>query len=220
MLETKVRPSLLAANFLCLDKDLKSIKDLGIKKVHYDVMDGVFVNKISFGQNIYKTIKEKYTDIDFDVHLMTINPINLIPSFIDLGCKEISFHIETLNGNSFNEYLNLKNKYHDVKFGIAISPDTDINKIDDYVSYFDYILIMSVIPGEGGQSFIKGSEAKIKYLSNKRERLNLSYFIMVDGGINKDTGRLCLDNGCDYLVCGSSFFKCDDRKGFIDSLRK
>ena len=248
-----VIPSLLSANFLSLQKDLDEIFSIGIKKLHYDVMDGHFVNNISFGEEILKTIvKENKDKFDIDVHLMVSNPHKKLLDFSKVDfINKISIHFEVLNSKhnddksllfSTNSNIDSKFKFNkslfkknilklqetrsqikkeskkDVLIGLAINPCTDIKEVVPYIPYFDYFLIMSVVPGKGGQSFIKGSENKIKFLDNYRKEHNLNYFIEVDGGINDVTGKLCLDNGVDYLVCGSFFFKSENKKELVRNM--
>ncbi len=214
-----VIPSLLSANFLNLQKDLDEIHSIGIKKLHYDVMDGHFVNNISFGEEIFKQIDSPIWDID--VHLMVSNPIKKTRDFIAYGAKKVSFHLEVID-EDFSKYkkevLNLKKEFPDVKLGLAINPPSDIKKADRWIDLFDFFLIMSVVPGKGGQSFIEGSEKKIKYLNDYRIKNHKDYFIEVDGGINDVTGKLCLDNGVDYLVCGSFFFKSTNKAELIKKI--
>ena len=214
-----VIPSLLSANFLNLQKDLDEIYSIGIKKLHYDVMDGHFVNNISFGEEIFKQIDSPKWDID--VHLMVSNPIKKTRDFIAYGAKKVSFHLEVINEDISKykkEIIQLKKEFPDIKLGLAINPPSDIRLADKWIDLFDYFLIMSVVPGKGGQAFIEGSEKKIKYLDDYRKKNKKDFFIEVDGGINDSTGKLCLDNGVDYLVCGSFFFKAKDKADLIKKI--
>lgn len=209
--EYLIRPSLLSSSFLSLQDDIEEMISLNIKSCHYDVMDGTFVEQISFGQPILKSILKTYKDrINFDVHLMTINPLKQVNSFLELGSRDITFHYEVI-ADDLNSYINLKKEYPDLKLGIAISPETEEKKIFSILKYFDSVLVMSVVPGKGGQKYIEGSEDKIKNLSTFRKDNNLNFIIGVDGGINEKTGALCHKNGADYLVCGSYYFKASDR---------
>lgn len=215
---THVRPSLLAANFLNLENDIKEMEKLNVTHCHFDVMDGSFVENISFGENLFKTLHDNFPNINFDVHLMTVSPLNQAFLFAQLGCKEICFHYEALSLGDIPLLNQLRDEYPNIKIGLSIKPNTDVDEMVSVLSLFDYFLIMSVEPGKGGQKYIEGSELKIKRLDDLRNEKKLNFYIGVDGGINEETGRLCLNNGCDFLVCGSSYFKAKDKKSFLQSL--
>ncbi|MEG0591958.1 MAG: ribulose-phosphate 3-epimerase [Coprobacillus sp.] len=212
----KVAPSVLSANFAELKKDLDSIKEAGADWVHYDVMDGHFVPNISFGYSILKDIS-KVTDLFLDVHLMISDPRKYVDEFIQAGADMIVFHIEAVdskeNVNELIEYIHSQN----VQVGISIKPATSVNDITDYLNRIDLVLVMSVEPGFGGQSFQEGALDKIKELSELQSQYN--YLIEVDGGINEVTGKSCKDAGVDVLVAGSYVFNQEDRKKAIDSLK-
>lgn len=212
----KVAPSVLSANFAELKKDLDSIKEAGADWVHYDVMDGHFVPNISFGYSILKDIS-KVTDLFLDVHLMISDPGKYVDEFIQAGADMIVFHIEAVdskeNINELIEYIHSQN----VQVGISIKPATSVSDITDYLNKIDLILVMSVEPGFGGQSFQEGALDKIKELSELQSQYN--YLIEVDGGINEVTGKSCKDAGVDVLVAGSYVFNQEDRKKAIDSLK-
>lgn len=216
--ENLIRPSLLSADFLHLDNEIEEMIENKIDSIHYDVMDGTFVSQISFGEPIFKSLFNKYKDkINFDVHLMTINPLKQVKQFIDIGSRDITFHYEVFD-NYENDIVELKKEYPDLKLGIAFSPDTKTSSLFPLLSLFDNVLVMSVVPGKGGQPYIIGSEKKIKELDDYRKEKHLNYKIIVDGGINETTGPLCLNNGCDHLVCGSYYFKKQNRKEAIDEI--
>ena len=215
--EDLIRPSLLSANFLDLKSDIALMCKLNITHCHFDVMDGSFVPGISFGEPVFKALKGE--DIIFDVHLMVVNPLKQVRRYLQLGAKEICFHVENFD-NQIDELLAIKKEYPDAKIGLAISPDTDVKVLDQYIEYFDYYLIMSVVPGKGGQKYIEGSENKIKYLADIKKERNLSFEIGVDGGINFETGKLCYDSGATFLVCGSFYFKADDKKKLLKQFGK
>ncbi|MEG0366983.1 MAG: ribulose-phosphate 3-epimerase [Coprobacillus sp.] len=212
----KVAPSVLSANFAELKKDLDSIKEAGADWIHYDVMDGHFVPNISFGYSILKDIS-KVTDLFLDVHLMISDPRKYVDEFIQAGADMIVFHIEAVdskeNVNELIEYIHSQN----VQVGISIKPATSVNDITDYLNRIDLVLVMSVEPGFGGQSFQEGVLDKIKELSELQSQYN--YLIEVDGGINEVTGKSCKDAGVDVLVAGSYVFNQEDRKKAIDSLK-
>lgn len=216
--ENLIRPSLLSCDFLHVYKDVEEMISLGITHCHFDVMDGTFVSNISFGQPFFQSLKPYFEKITFDVHLMTVSPLKQAESFLSLGAKEVCFHFEALTLGDLPKITALKEKYPFAKIGLAISPETTIDETMTILSLFDYILVMSVIPGKGGQSFILGSEKKIKKLVDYREVLNAHYLIGVDGGINENTSSLCLENGADFLVAGSYYFKAKDKRNALITL--
>ncbi|MFA6860793.1 MAG: ribulose-phosphate 3-epimerase [Bacilli bacterium] len=216
--ETLIRPSLLSSDFTDLKKDLRSLTALKITHCHFDVMDGTFVDNISFGEPFFKSVNDKYSKkITFDVHLMTEDPLRQARQFALLGAKEISFHYEALH-NKYRKYRKLRKDFPDVKFGLAFSPETDVSLVIGLASMFDFFLVMSVVPGKGGQSYIPGSENKVKRLDQIRKMNKLNFQIGVDGGLNEITGPLCYQNGADFLVMGSYFFHAPDRKKALDDV--
>ncbi len=213
--ERILRPSLLSANFVSLKQDIDEMIELGIDDCHYDVMDGSFVEQISFGEPILKSIFKDYKDkIKFDVHLMTLNPYQNIRNFYDIGAREICFHYEVFDKN-IDEIIKLKKECPDIELGIAFSPETNVEDVLPSVHLFSNVLVMSVVPGKGGQSYINGSEDKILKLYEFRNKNNLSFKIGVDGGINLNTAKIVFDNHVDWMVCGSYYFKSSDKKKLL-----
>jgi ribulose-phosphate 3-epimerase len=218
--ETVIRPSLLSADFTDLERDLSEMVTLGITHCHFDVMDGTFVENISFGEPLFKSLSSRYQNaLTFDVHLMTVSPLRQTEQFYAVGAREISFHYEALSGDDLETAKTLKKEYPDLKLGLAVSPETDISLVLGLTNTFDDFLIMSVVPGKGGQSYIPGSEKKIARLAQVRKLNHLRFLIGVDGGINDVTGPLCYEAGADYLVCGSYYFKSPDRRKALDAIR-
>ncbi len=217
--ETLVRPSLLSADFCHLGRDIEECLSFGITHIHYDVMDGSFVDDVSFGEPIFKKIQDSYGSLlTFDVHLMTLNPIRQMIQFARLGTKEICFHFETLTLGDIPKIKQVREMYPSLKIGLAFSPETKVDEIKALLSFFDYVLVMSVVPGKGGQKFIPGSEKKIALLDEYRKNFSLSYQIGVDGGINETTGPLCVDAGVDFLVAGSYYFRSSEKKIALKAL--
>ena len=215
--ENLIRPSLLSADFSSFKSDIDEMINYSITSAHFDVMDGTFVDQISFGQPIFKSLLNKYKGkIDFDVHLMTVNPLKQVESFYQAGSRDITFHYEAYF-KGYKKLKELKKQHPDLKLGIAISPSTAVEEVFSILDIFDQVLVMSVVPGKGGQPFIEGSEIKINKLDKYRKEKNLNYIIGVDGGINVVTGPLCANNGADFLVAGSYYFKAENRK---ESLKK
>ncbi|MFA6587113.1 MAG: ribulose-phosphate 3-epimerase [Bacilli bacterium] len=220
--ESRIRPSLLSADFLVLDKELDQILSLGIQGAHYDVMDGTFVDSISFGEPILKCILSKYKDLlDIDVHLMTVDPLRQARRYAELGARKISFHKEVYKKKrDYGKFQDLRKDFPQVRFGLAFNPSTDVETLYEDLSDFDFFLVMSVVPGKGGQAYIPGSEKKIHTLDQMRKEKNLTYTIEVDGGINAKTGALSVNNGADYLVAGSYYFHAPDRKKALVDFHK
>lgn len=212
----KIAPSILSANFAELKKDLDSIKECGADWVHYDVMDGHFVPNISFGYSILKDVK-KVCDLFLDVHLMISEPMQYVDQFIQSGASLITFHIEAMKDEASTKELIQRIKEQNVKVGISIKPKTPVKDIETYLDDIDLVLVMSVEPGFGGQSFIESAVDKIEELSLLKQKHD--FLIEVDGGINDNTAFLCKNAGVDVLVAGSYVFHANDRKKAIESLK-
>lgn len=213
-----VAPSILSADFNNLEKDIKKIEVGGADYLHFDVMDGHFVDNISFGIPVLKNIA-KTTYLIKDVHIMISDPLHYAKRFIDAGADILTFHYEACK--SEEEIVEIINVIHsnNAKAGLSIKPGTEVNKILKFLPILDLVLIMSVEPGFGGQKFIDSALEKIKVL---REEIDLKQYptlIEVDGGINQDTGALCVKAGVDVLVAGSYVFNSDNVKERIESLK-
>lgn len=199
-------PSVLSADFTNLSQQLRLVEMAGADLIHCDIMDGHFVPNITFGPSIVKTIN-KITNIPLDVHLMIKNPDNYIPEFVEAGADYISVHFEEVV--HLNRTIN-RIKELGVKAGVVINPSTPVNLLSDIFEYVDFILIMSVNPGFGGQKFITNSLNKIRQCVEIREKLNLNFQIEVDGGITKDNVKDVLAAGTDIIVAGASIFNTDN----------
>ncbi|KRN51041.1 ribulose-phosphate 3-epimerase [Kandleria vitulina DSM 20405] len=210
---TKVAPSVLSADFSKLKEEIDTLE--GAKWLHYDVMDGHFVPNISFGYSILANVR-KATDLFLDVHLMITDPMFYVDEFIKAGADMITFHIEAME--SREKTMELINHIHasNVQVGISIKPGTHVDAILPYLNDVDMILVMSVEPGFGGQSFNDIAVEKIKTLNSLKGKYG--FIIEVDGGINEQTGKLCVEAGCDVLVAGSYVFKAASRRDAIASL--
>ena len=208
----KIAPSVLTADFSNLKKELDSIATADY--LHLDIMDGHFVPNISFGPAITKQI-EKNTLLPLDVHLMVSDPLNWIPLFSLPKVKFITIHIESNHVDQTIELIK-KNK---IGVGLSIKPNTMVSKIIPYLSKIDLVLVMTVEPGFGGQSFIMSSLDKVKELVELRRKNGLSFVIEVDGGVNFETAKLCKDQGVDIAVAGSYLFNMNDRKKGMEGLR-
>ena len=212
----KILPSILSADFANLERDIKELESIGIDMFHIDVMDGNFVPNISFGFPIIESIRPK-TDKVFDCHLMIANPENYVEQFCNVGCDMVSFHIEATNHADRVIQVIKKNGK---KAGIVLNPQTSIESIKYLLPKLDYVLIMTVNPGFGGQKFIPEMLEKIEELAKVREERNYNFLIEVDGGINTETSKACRDKGADLLVCGSFLFGASDKEKTLGELLK
>src|SRR5699024_726183 len=211
----KVAPSILSADFSKLGADLVDIVSNGADYIHIDMMDGNFVPNLSFGPMVMKSIRP-LTDKTFDCHLMIEEPERYIELVAESGADIISVHVEaTKHIHRVIQQIKQTGK----KAGVVINPGTPVEAIEAVLSDVDLVLVMTVNPGFGGQTFIPSSLNKIKQLKPIREENNYDYEIEVDGGINEDTSKKCLEAGADVLVAGSYIFSHNNRKEAIDSLR-
>ncbi|MBR7064269.1 MAG: ribulose-phosphate 3-epimerase, partial [Treponema sp.] len=169
---------------------------------HIDVMDGIFVPHISYGEPVVQSIRQ-YTNLPFDVHLMVEKPESHIDSFAKAGADWITFHIEsTVHAHRHLEHIKSLGK----KAGISLVPSTPVSIIEEVLPLVDIVLVMTVNPGFGGQKLITSCVNKIRYLKRLKNEKNFSYKISVDGGINEDTYKSAIEAGADILVSGSAFF--------------
>jgi ribulose-phosphate 3-epimerase len=199
-------PSILSADFSNLAQQIRLAEMGGADWIHCDVMDGHFVPNITFGPLIVHAAR-KCTKLPLDVHLMIENPDKYLEDFAEAGANHLLVHFE--NVVHINRTIN-RIKELGMHAGIAINPSTSINVLKYIMEYADSLLIMSVNPGFGGQSFIPNSIEKIKEAVKLREELNTNFLIQVDGGIDKNNIKILLDAGCDAFIIGSSIFKSDN----------
>ena len=202
----KLSPSILSADFANLERDVKIITDAGADWIHVDVMDGHFVPNISIGVPVVTSLR-KATDGFLDVHLMITDPDKYVPAFIKAGADLVNFHVEV---ECDIEAVLKEIKAAGKKTGLTIKPNTPPEAVFPYLHLLDMVLVMSVEPGFGGQSFMPNSIPKIKALKEKINELGLNCEIEIDGGIKLKNAPEVIEAGCDILVAGSSVFNAPD----------
>lgn len=212
----KVAPSILSADFTNLKKEIEKVEQAGADYLHVDIMDGMFVPNISFGQGIVKTIKS-VASIPLDVHLMIEKPERYIEEFVQAGADIITVHEEaTVHLNRTLQKI----KDCGIKAAVSINPSTPIENIENVLYMVDMVLIMSINPGFSGQKFIENTTDKIKKLKNIINENNYNIDIEIDGGINETTAKTVVDAGADVLVAGSYVYGSDDVKKAIQTLKE
>ncbi|HIY50806.1 MAG TPA: ribulose-phosphate 3-epimerase [Candidatus Olsenella avicola] len=212
--EIKIAPSVLSADFTRLGQEVADVSTADM--IHYDVMDGHFVPNISFGFDVLRAVKAS-TDLPVDVHLMVTNPDEMVEKFLDAGADYVSFHYEaTAHANRLVQLI------HDrgAKASIAINPATPVCLLDPIIDDLDMVLVMTVNPGFGGQSFIESSVRKLRRLRRLCEEHGVRPLVEVDGGIVARTAAEVAGAGANVLVAGSSVFGAPDRAAAIDALRR
>ncbi len=211
----KICPSILSADFSRLKDEISEVEEAGADIIHCDIMDGVFVPNISFGAKIVSDVN-KITDLPLDVHLMINSAEKFIREFHKAGADYISVHFE--NNFHLNRLVN-QIKDFGIKAGVVLNPSTPVFMLDDIIQYADYVLIMSVNPGFGGQDFISNTISKIKQLRKKIDENNYKCEIEVDGGIEIENIKEVSEAGADMFVCGSSVFDSADRRDVIRKMK-
>lgn len=202
----EILPSILAANFACLGEDIRKVKQGGVKMLHVDVMDGHFVPNISIGVPVVEALR-KATDLLLDVHLMIEEPERYIGAFADAGANMISvqqeatYHLDRVLGAIHDRGL---------KAGAVINPGTPVSSLSEVLDKVDYVLVMSVNPGFGGQKFLPHALEKMRQLRSERERRSLNFRIEVDGGLGPDTISDAVRAGAEMIVAGTSVFHTPD----------
>ena len=215
-MSNKVSVSILSADLMHMEDDLQRIEQSGAEMLHFDVMDGVFVKNISFGQPLLKAV-DKMTDMHLDVHLMIADPLKYVKRFADSGADLISFHIES-DSDTLETIKAIKEC--GVKPALAIKPATPAESVFEYLPYLDMVLVMTVEPGFGGQSFITETVDKIRAVRQKITELGLDVNVEVDGGINGVTSGTVREAGANVLVSGSYLFAAENMAKAAQSLKE
>lgn len=213
MKKIKLAPSLLAANFANLEKDITILQNAGCDYLHFDVMDGVFVPNISFGLPVLESIKQ-ITTMVMDCHLMIAKPSDYIESFAKSGADIITFHIEVEEDIQSNIK---KIKSFGKKVGLAINPRTDPKLVVPYLNQIDILTVMTVQAGFGGQKFIPEVLENIKFFNKHIDKLDVE--LEVDGGVNLDTLPLVLEAGANVIVAGSAILRAENIKEAVSSFQ-
>ncbi|QJA09218.1 ribulose-phosphate 3-epimerase [Romboutsia sp. CE17] len=212
----KLAPSILSADFARLLEDVKKVESAGCEYLHIDVMDGHFVPNITLGPGIVKSLR-KDVNMVFDAHLMIENPDNYIKEFVEAGCDIIVVHQEACK-HLHRTIQNIKS--YNIKAGVALNPATPIETIKHVLEDVDMVLIMTVNPGFGGQSFIESTIPKIKELKSIIDSKNLKVDIQVDGGIKPENVDKVVDAGANIIVAGSAIFNSNNIQETVDLFRK
>jgi ribulose-phosphate 3-epimerase len=212
-----IAPSLLAADHACFGKGAERAARAGADWLHLDIMDGHFVENISFGPQVVKAVRPYAKNLFFDVHLMCSRPEILLEPFAKAGADEMIIHVEL---DKQVEPLIWKIKQLGKKVGLAVNPPTPISLVQPYLDKIDLLLVMTVNPGFGGQEFIHEMLPKIQQAEAWRRERKLSYRISVDGGINNQTAAECASAGADTFVAGTSLFGQRNLKAAIARMRK
>ena len=213
----KIAPSILSADFVNLERDIHNIEENGGDWVHVDVMDGLFVPNISIGIPVVQALR-RVTDLPLDVHLMIERPVRYVEQFVKAGADWLTIHIEADQPQNTLEALD-RIRALGCKAAISLKPRTPAEAALPYLTKCDMVLVMTVEPGFGGQSFMADMMDKVRYLRAELDRVNPECLIEVDGGVDAVTQAVCKESGAEVLVAGSAYFKAQDRAAFVRTVQ-
>ena len=211
-------PSILSADYMNMERDLKASAEMGVKWLHVDIMDGHFVPNLSFGYSLVQSMRP-VTDLVLDVHLMIDTPIKYAENFCKAGADYLTIHVEADTEENIHKTLDLI-RANGVKPGIVVKPKTPAEAVLPFIEKCDLILVMTVEPGFGGQKFMADMMPKLKKIREYISKKDPTCHLEVDGGVDLTTGVTCKENGADVLVAGSAFFKAEDKPAFVKSIEK
>ncbi|CCI85736.1 ribulose-phosphate 3-epimerase [Lactobacillus pasteurii DSM 23907 = CRBIP 24.76] len=214
-----IAPSILNANNLQLGNDIKKASEAGITRFHIDIMDGHFVPNLSYGPQLVKDFKREFPMTDAEIHLMSDNPKDLIPAFVQAGADLLEFHYEAMDEGQVSYWLDYLAS-NGVRPGLVLNPDTPVSVLDKFAPKLKQVLLMTVYPGFGGQKFIEASIDRIKEARKIIDQTGSRITLEVDGGINADTIKLAKDAGANVFVVGSYLFKDGDVAGKVNKLNE
>ena len=214
----KLSPSILSADFANLQRDVENIEQNGADWVHVDVMDGIFVPNITIGIPVVKALRP-VTKLPLDVHLMIDRPIRYVEDFVKAGADWLTIHVEADQPQNTLEALD-KIRALGCKAAISLKPKTPAQAAIPYLEKCDMILVMTVEPGFGGQSFMADQMPKLKQLRQMLDEVNPGCILQVDGGVDANTCSICKENGAEVLVAGSAYFKAEDRAAFVKKIQE
>ena len=209
-------PSILSADYMNMERDLRATAEMGVKWLHVDIMDGLFVPNLSFGYSMVASMR-KVTDQVLDVHLMIDRPIRYVENFCKAGADYLTIHVEADTRENTKAAIE-KIRELGVKPGIVVKPKTPAEDIAEFLPLVDLVLVMTVEPGFGGQKFMADMMPKVKKLREMLDEVNPSCHLEVDGGVDLKTGVTCKEDGANVLVAGSAFFGAADRAAFAKEI--
>ena len=213
----KVAPSILSADFVNLERDIRKLSETGVDYVHVDVMDGIFVPNITIGIPVVAAIR-RITDLPLDVHLMIDRPLRYVEQFCKAGSDLLTVHVEADTEENTLEALK-KIRANGVRAAVSIKPNTTAEAVLPFLPLCDLILMMTVEPGFGGQVFMEHLMPKLRQLRAYIDAQNPACELEVDGGVNEKTAMICRENGANVLVAGSAYFKAADPAAFVRALK-